>query len=972
MRDDLLHEALARCRDVLETNRNPVVPWDVEHTYQDKFSLAEWSVKSGAAVQLAMLRKMGLTEEKLGVVLGWRDAKKSVVLGFKGTVLCDFDRKEEREIKSADKTEVKNSLFGKTSVQVVHTETRYFWKLKSTWELAVWPGCSLEEKLVLGSGEGTNVMCTLSEEKTISSPINHECDLSLNWLLACVRSSGVGGVDLDFSIDRTNKDCKTPSRNPQVKDAISAFDAAGVFFGDMHSKLIELVFPGTSLFPALKSLKYSSNRSSWLSLCWSSFPEKVLCPVGAMFCFEDEGKGGDDCDAAADAEKKVYLASGDWPLFEQAMLQGFDSHVDTLLQNTRVKIGEVELEAMDLATKEFCEVVAAASYLQVRSIRPTQYVMRVEEMLETQLSQAIGKVLCAQDFHEYMEYHNRRLFKEAYRPTPFCQVIRRPGLSPEGAVSIEFKENGQELYTTTFKSPEAQWPMHFALDSSSKISFLGDRYVHGAILHEFSHSRPMLQLRAKARQFSSFVLMVGSIASKEEFKPSAALIVSNQAELVMMLDVSTVPTAKEFKDAIASLSPEQQRFCNAFRGMQISSSLFAVLVVQIKPQMERVLNLPADSLTKEIALTNSLMDLFIKYQIPADLLSFNGDPTCTMSEKLDFVKKHVAGIQDMIKEAEAQDLKDALKQRVHDDLCQSSSDDEGDAGLSSELFDNQPTTTGLRFKKAKMHSKSRSRGGGGSAYRGAPAMPMPVGAMMNRRAAPRALANSFGMAAPPPPPQSYAALESAHFDMQSHQEQVNDAIPNNNNNNTQTSAGETNSGFTWLQSSSSTAPDYTTLPKLLEQRAERFDQDSQLRPTIIKPGSSWNKSEKKSLLSPLQKHFLNDKDSQNTEKRRAFDLLDALSRSGGLPCDFSELHVICACTHSFDKTLINVVIQDNVNPIEKVQRSSLIMANTLHGLPVPSLVQAEQLATLEQSCPQSLLQDSPQQQQQQQQQDSSS
>merc|ERR1712003_443391 len=102
-----------------------------------------------------------------------------------------------------------------------------------------------------------------------------------------------------------------------------------------------------------------------------------------------------------------------------------------------------------------------------------------------------------------------------------------------------------------------------------------------------------------------------------------AAIVQNKDELTIPLSLSTIPTPKEFKDAIESLSPEQQAFAKAFRSMQLESTLFGILVVQIKPQLERVLNLADDSLTKEIKLTQELMQLFIKYQIPSDLLSFD-------------------------------------------------------------------------------------------------------------------------------------------------------------------------------------------------------------------------------------------------------------------------------------------------------------------------------------------------------------
>ena len=48
--------------------------------------------------------------------------------------------------------------------------------------------------------------------------------------------------------------------------------------------------------------------------------------------------------------------------------------------------------------------------------------------------------------------------------------------------------------------------------------------------------------------------------------------------------------------------------------LQLESSLFGVLVVHVKPQLELLLNLPPDALTKEVALTQDLTELFIKYQ----------------------------------------------------------------------------------------------------------------------------------------------------------------------------------------------------------------------------------------------------------------------------------------------------------------------------------------------------------------------
>ena len=59
--------------------------------------------------------------------------------------------------------------------------------------------------------------------------------------------------------------------------------------------------------------------------------------------------------------------------------------------------------------------------------------------------------------------------------------------------------------------------------------------------------------------------------------------------------------------------------------MQLESSVFGVCVIQLRPQLEALLGLPRGALTKEIRLTQDLLSLFIEYQIPSDLLTFDGE-----------------------------------------------------------------------------------------------------------------------------------------------------------------------------------------------------------------------------------------------------------------------------------------------------------------------------------------------------------
>jgi len=136
--------------------------------------------------------------------------------------------------------------------------------------------------------------------------------------------------------------------------------------------------------------------------------------------------------------------------------------------------------------------------------------------------------------------------------------------------------------------------------------------------------------------------------------------------------------------------------------------------------------------------------------------------------------------------------------------------------------------------------------------------------------------------------------------------------------------------------------DVTKIPTILDQKYEELDEDSALRPTIINFGGTWTKKSQKALLSPLLQNTLNNPE-QTTEKNRAFDLLDALSRSGSLPIDFAALHVVILATHSFVNSLVSTVIEDNMNPIEKVERSTLILATTIQGKTAAELIRPEQV-----------------------------
>jgi len=79
--------------------------------------------------------------------------------------------------------------------------------------------------------------------------------------------------------------------------------------------------------------------------------------------------------------------------------------------------------------------------------------------------------------------------------------------------------------------------------------------------------------------------------------------------------------------------------------------------------------------------------------------------------------------------------------------------------------------------------------------------------------------------------------------------------------------------------------------------------------------------------------------------------MDALTRSATLAIQEASLHVVVCSTHCFDETLINSLVKKNMNPIEKVERSMLLVASAVHGVKPANLVVPSQLERLKQFCP---------------------
>ena len=418
----------------------------------------------------------------------------------------------------------------------------------------------------------------------------------------------------------------------------------------------------------------------------------------------------------------------------------------------------------------------------------------------------------------------------------------------------------------------------------------------------------------------------------DTFQPKEAILIANKDEAILDLLCDELPTAMAFKKSVESLSPEQRAFAKAFRAMQLQSTLFALCIVQIKPALEAVLNLPPDSLTKEIRLSQRLLSQLVEYQIPSDQLSFENmygefvesSTTEVTKQKVEQVAARSRGIADMIQGLKQDQLHEVQQEVEFMYPSSSSQSDESE----DECWDMQ-----LECKTATLNYC---------------APPDQMAFFASEDCFDDAMEEccacdddsdgddilEVSKPSPIPEPVPEPEPEPEVDEKPSNEEDKEEDKPEDQ-----------------IQEkvfSSVEGLDITTLPTLLNQKLETLDLDAAVSSTILKTAPTWTKKEQKGLLAKQTTREIADESESDKEKQKTFDLLEALSRSGGLSLSSSSLHVVMAGTHVFSRSLIDYVVQESANPIEQVERSALIMGSVIYGVPPAELVQESELPRLRQ------------------------
>jgi hypothetical protein len=972
--------ALLEAYKALKADRYPILPQDhQQHSYQDKFSLAQYLTNTTLAALVNALETLGLTPSTLKTLHSW-SSERVVTLRFASSERCSFNKETKRkeENKTTRVTEVSGLLGGTKTItdKVITDITEFHWDYSIQWELCAYYGDEKTNKVILAENSAalpllTTVKISPRPENSIKPPV----ELDLSWFLAQFDDS----LQCNFIIDRNSQKTRTPRRNVAIEEAL-----------EWAAQLIQFSIPVRSYFLSQIWPIQAQNFNQVEKLNISALSTAQLFnPVIPLF-------------QAAPTALSSVQSQPILPLEE----------ANSLLNHQKIKISEklselnrtfpAETGLLRAAEARFCLILLHLNDLALSFAHSVQY---IEDLLHKQLISALGRHITAQDFHDYSAFHYRRLYRQEFQPKHFSFPIKRDQNSAEGTLEIletGISSNvGSSAILTLSRALCSGPSMNFSLNSACKIEFRGRKYLHSYLATDFSGetNNAGLNLVARARNFSNFLVILGRINGPSEFSATHAMIVESLAEISIPLELEQIPTAKAFKLAVSSLSPEQKRFADSYRALQLNSTLFGLIIVQLRPQLEKICGLPNNSLNKEIELCENLKELFIKYQIPADQLSFDPKlaPRAVNNPKkqLKFVEKNVKNMFEMINGAKKKALEEAQQRatlaeaqsrnviersrvllsghRGNEVLEETNTRCENLEG-SSVLWKSQPKSgnvlsrgIGKLLNSGRGDVSSSVSISSASVQRSSRAMSRRpvirhedvsaslhsdidvVRGIMETNIAPAlhsaeklACMDEIVAAAP-------AAAAAAPITTMSTTVTA-DSDNTKNNNNTSPTTGSAGSNNTEVegkpvqqeseekkeivpqqqqqQENNLVQVDFTTIPAALDKKFEELDEDAAVRATIINVGKHWTKKSQESLLAgPVTKVLTSEELTQ--EKNKAFDLLDALTKSGTIPLDYADLHVIVAATHCFNKSLIETLIQDNINPIEKLERSSLILATTI-------------------------------------------
>ena len=855
----------------------------------------------------------------------WDSENKAIVLKCKGTEKFEFKEMKRRKI------EIGEQNIGFLKFKKTKEIEEYFWEYSFSCKIIVIPGVEEKSSIPLVNIENKEIITTREKTPLYPNIQEFEKEIIINDLI---------NENLFFNPIKDDKSSKISIYLNKMNQILNFYNALLQWSFSISDYIQNQIIPKSCLFNETKN-EILGKISNLKTNC---------CPIV---------KKTDETYELLNKSDQEYLINNYLNNYQEKQKE-----IKKILENERKYIISYELINIYLSFYQIshnCEIFI-------------KFINYLKEIQIKTLTTTIGKVIKPKDVNKLMKFHFRNKFNSTCAPKKvfypiYDHLYQNKRINSEGFFTIT--ENNQKPIETFVKQIPANENNKIItnISSSIQISLLGEKFIHGWIENCFSmneklNSSSHLSLFATSFPYSEFILLIGRCISKNHISFENAIFLSNKDEIEILLQVESLPTPKEFKKSISSISNEQQEFAKLYRAMQLSESLFVISLIPVQPQLERVLNLPIYATLKIDFLhyKNLILQLLIDHQIPTDILAYNGPDNVEMDDKFNYIIEQYNIIQSMINDEinEKKKLEEFNKLQennqeakinknqinydfdvdeqdkqileiekslaeikcIMSDLCceineQNCRLDLIESNVESSAF----VDTGIEeLQRASSNSFSISNLFG----KKKPQLDGNSNNSNNNN-------NNNNNNAPNNSP-SLASVNNESDGKENANVSDDNENKNLNQNNNTSSDTKTKEKTKYEDSNLINEPDSfdeSLIPFQLDKAFEKYDSNDSLHTATIKATNSWKKSQ--TLPSDRKITFDLSLDNIKEEKNKVIDLLDSLSRSGNLDLVNTSTHYFFGISNWFDLSLIDTLIVKSENPLTSIELAAELTTNLLNN-----------------------------------------
>lgn len=250
---------------------------------------------------------------------------------------------------------------------------------------------------------------------------------------------------------------------------------------------------------------------------------------------------------------------------------------------------------------------------------------KVKQTMRKGVESAIGVEVTSQNIETYSQFYFSHLLPKQFHANVFSLPVRSKSSSDvEGIVSIYAvpHDNSKPVMISTYTRLMQNLSPQPRIYSEGQViaNFTGDIFLHGWHRSIFGKDQSSYVLHGNSKHFGVYLVFLVGFLDDNKIDMKHGLVIRNQEWFEVALEVITLPSIQQFKDATISMSEEQTAFLQSVRQMQLEESMFGILLIDVKSHLQKLFDIPVEILAKDTSLLTNLLEFLVDFQLSSDFL----------------------------------------------------------------------------------------------------------------------------------------------------------------------------------------------------------------------------------------------------------------------------------------------------------------------------------------------------------------